>query len=295
MSGNFLKAALRSMAKYRLYTAINIGGLAIGLAAAVMILLFVRDELTFDKWIPGSESIYRLETTQHLSSEANHQGLAPGPVKPALDAGYAENFEAATRLRRESAAVTLPNGETVIDSFSLVDPDFFEVFALQFKEGALDTAMQNPHSIVLGPDAARRYFGDGPYLGRTLPMEFGFGIEDYVVTGVLEETPNNTNIPLNALVYFETEDYVDQPWIAESWLSMNLYTYIQFSSETQRQGFERGLNSFYDGVAVINLAGVVVEKPSDIVELSLMPMLDIHLNSNGRAETAPVGSWPHSS
>ncbi len=167
MFRNYLVITLRNIARHKLYSFINIAGLALGLACAIFIILFVRDELSYDKWIPGSENLYRLEETIQVPGR--------GPLPLAVT-----SFPMAAAMRDEIPGVvgmtrfwqepmTLTVGDRqFFEGVRGVDPDFFAVIRLPLLAGDPGTVFRNPNSLVLSQKAAHKYFGDADPIGRTL-------------------------------------------------------------------------------------------------------------------------------
>ena len=164
MLQNYLVTALRAIARHKLYSLINILGLGLGLACAIFIILFVRDELSYDRWIPGSENIYRLEETIQVP------GRGPLPLAvTAYPMGAAMRDEipgvvAATRFWQEPMTLTVGDRQ-FFEGVRGVDPGFFKMIKLPLVAGDPDTVFRQPNSIVMSQKAAHKYFGDATPIG----------------------------------------------------------------------------------------------------------------------------------
>src|SRR5882757_8860351 len=203
--GHYLVTALRNLVKHKLYSFINIVGLSVGLACAIFIVLFLRDELSYDRWIADSSNLYRVELTFHLL------GQHPWPLAsarfPVLRAMQEEipEVKATTHLLPEPMTVTVANRQ-FFETVAVVDPSFFQVVRLPLVEGDPASVLAQPESIVLSQSVARKYFGDIDPLGKTVTV-MGSGIlcdrndtaclaaaHPLTVTGVLRDLPANSQL-----------------------------------------------------------------------------------------------------
>lgn len=191
MLKNYLKIALRNLRKYPGYTFINVFGLAVGLVCSILILLWIRDELSYDRHIANADRIYRVVMNARLQKRDLQAVVTPPPMAYAMVKDYPE-VEAATR------AFTL-TGQTLIkrsdrqfleERFFIADSTFFEVFAFPFIAGDPATALDEPYTIVLTEAMAHKYFPEGNALGQTLTVT---DTTDYRVTGIVENVPSNTH------------------------------------------------------------------------------------------------------
>ena len=168
MFRNYLVTALRNLARHKLYSFINIAGLAVGLACAILIMLFVRDELSYDKWIPGAENLWRVEVTYHVPGRSDPiiTAQTPMPIPPAMHDQIPE-VRSATRLVREGMTLTAGDRQ-FSENVGVVDPNFLQMIALPLVEGDPRTVMSRPENLVISQSAARKYFGDADPVGKTL-------------------------------------------------------------------------------------------------------------------------------
>ncbi len=163
---HYLVTASRNLVKHKLYSFINIVGLSVGLACAIFIVLFLRDELSYDRWIPQSSNLYRLELTFHLAGRHPWPlATAPFPVLLAMQEEIPE-VKATTHLLPEPMTVTVGNRQ-FFETVAVVDPSFFQVIRLPLVEGDPASVLAQPESIVLSQSVARKYFGDLDPLGKT--------------------------------------------------------------------------------------------------------------------------------
>ncbi|MGA2564847.1 MAG: ABC transporter permease, partial [Steroidobacteraceae bacterium] len=204
MFRNYLTVALRNMVRHKLYSTINIAGLAVGLACVLFIVLFVRDELSYDQWLPGSEHLYRVEQTV----------LVPGrPVLPMAVIPFAmpkammdeiPEVTGMTRVWQEEFTLTAGDKQFVETTVDVVDPGFFEIIKLHLIAGDPQQVLHEPGSIVLSQSASRKYFGSADPLGKIITTGRG-GCDDndracldsiisLKVTGVVRDIPHNSQL-----------------------------------------------------------------------------------------------------
>jgi len=209
MFRNYMAVALRNLVRHKLYSFINVVGLAVGLACVIFVILFVRDEISYDKWIPGSENLYRVESTISDPGQPSQRGTQiPFPVPQAMLQQIPE-IKAMTRLVPQSVTVNIGSRQ-FLESVDVVDPGFFRVIQLPLTEGNAATAFAQPESVVLAQSTARKYFGDTPAMGRTITVTTKVCGPDnqncetreqpLVVSGIMRDLPHNTQLRADLLI-----------------------------------------------------------------------------------------------
>ena len=167
MFHNYLITALRNFTRHKLYSFINIAGLTVGLACVIFILLFIRDELSYDKWVPGSDNLYRVDAATLLpGGRLDSFALAPFPL-PAFMKDHLPEVTAMTRLWPIHMTVQVGDRQ-FIDEISEADANFFTAMDLPLAAGDPGQVLQRPESIVLSEALARKYFGTTDAIGRRL-------------------------------------------------------------------------------------------------------------------------------
>src|SRR5215471_11630802 len=209
MFRNYLTIALRNIIRHRLYSLINIAGLGVGLACAILITLFVRDELSYDKWIPGSENLWRVEVTYHVPGRSDPIITAQTsmPIPPAMRDQIPE-VRSATRLVRESMSLTSGDRQ-FSENVGVADPNFLQVIPLPLVEGDPRTVLAGPENVVISQKAARKYFGSVDPIGKTLTTgRGGCGNNPSCanttvvlkIVGVMRDLPHNTQLDFDFLI-----------------------------------------------------------------------------------------------
>ena len=208
MFWNYLVIALRSIVRHKLYSAINIAGLAVGLTCAILIILFVRDELSYDKWIPGSDKLYRVETTFHVPGRTDI--VTAQTTMPLTVAMHDQIPEVRNQTRLVQQGMTMIAGDRqFLERVGTVDPNFLQVIPLPLVSGDPRTVLSRPDGIVISQRIARKYFGDTNPIDKTLSTGRGGCGEDTVcantmvvlrVAGVMRDLPHNTQFDVDILV-----------------------------------------------------------------------------------------------
>lgn len=286
MFRNYIATALRNLVKQRLYAAINIGGLAVGLAACLLILLFVRDEVSYDRWLPNAERIANLEITFMVPGrEPISLAQTPGPARAALEAHFSSDVVRAVRIYQPSEPVKVGDRQ-FSEQMNYADPELFEVFDLPMVEGERESALTSNDTVLISRRTATKYFGDQPAIGKVMTVDKG---RDLRVAGVFEDLPRNTHLELDLIARFDPERYKDQPSVAEMWTGGNVHTYVLFRSPEAMARVEAELPAMVKQRAVLELPGFKDADVSQLLLLDLMPILDIHLHADKPGYPEPGG------
>ena len=206
---NYLTVGIRALLKNRVYAFINIAGLAIGLAACLIILTYVRYEFSYDSWVKDAENTYELSTVYLPSPEGQQPGES---LTTAYVAGAAlkKDFPEVERVVWASSqnVAFVQNGAPTSAKKALVtDGALFDVLRVPFVRGSPKTALDDPHAIVMSETEARARFGEGDPLGRTITVVSGGMTADYRVTGVFKDLPKNSHFDMTAVVRIDPVQY----------------------------------------------------------------------------------------
>jgi putative ABC transport system permease protein len=276
MLRNYVTVAMRSLVANRMHSLINIGGLAVGLAACLLILLFVRDELSYESWLPNADRIISVESTFNVPGREKIAFAAtPGPMKPALDKDFSSDIERAVRIYGDSLPVRVGDRK-FRGELTFVDPGFFEVFDLPMIAGVREPVLANNSSILLSETTAHKYFGDLPAIGNTITAGDNMV---FTVIGVFADIPKNSHLSFEAIGLFDLERYTKQPWVAQQWTSVNTRIYLLLRTPEARERIAADMPAFVDRNVHFEIPGLD-EKPSSLMEFDLKPVLDIHLHAD---------------
>jgi ABC-type antimicrobial peptide transport system permease subunit len=261
----YLLIAFRNIVRYKAFTAINILGLSIGLACSILIYIWVKDELSFDRYHENAEYIYRVYEKQYYSGEETFLVFAtPEPLAKALKQDIPEIVNA-TRLNLFWEKLLVRYEDKVFNETRgyAADQEALEMFTYPFIEGDLATALTNPHSIVMTRSMANKYFGNESPLGKSLTINNKYIL---TVTGVMEDVPMNSHVRWEFLVPFE---FMLEVWEYPEglWSSNSFRTYIQVRPGITKEEVEKKIIDF-------------VQKHHETdIELYLQPLLKTHLHS----------------
>jgi putative ABC transport system permease protein len=263
MIRNFFLTAVRNISRHKGFTFINVTGLAIGLAASLLILLWVQDELSFDRFHKNAGSIYRVEEDQFYSGERYHVTVTPHPSGPVWREMIPEIIDQ-TRINR-LPRLLFRMGDNVFFESSVVaaDSGLFKIFTLPFQNGDPETALKDPHSIVLSKKLAEKYFGDANPLGQTITLENKF---QFMVTGVMKEIPGNSIFTFEGVIPYSFLKEIGA--ISDSWGNNSIFTFVRIAEGSDIESINK------------KLTDVVLEhNPETTTKYLLFPFLDIHLNA----------------
>jgi len=277
MFSNYLKIAWRNIIGNPLFSAINIIGLAIGLACCIIITLFVRYELSYDKHWENADRTYRV-TRDFFGNNLKLAAVAP-PIAPLIKQDFAE-VEDITRIL-SAGGVSLTRGDIRLRENNLViaDPNVFEFFNLEFVSGDAESALARPTDIVMSERAVRRYFGDEDPIGQTLNL---MDQADVTVTAIIKDLPDNTHMSFELIGSMAAIPLMMGEGELESWGSNNYYTYARLPEGYNPADLESQFNDF--------LVRHWNENAESMSALHLQRLPDIHLTSDRDGEWRANGS-----
>jgi putative ABC transport system permease protein len=283
MLGNYLVSALRNFARHKLYSFINIAGLAIGLACATFILLFLRDELSYDAWIPGTQNLYRVESTFFMPGrDPDFFSVTPFPVVITMKQQIPE-VVAYTHLIPNNVTAQIGDRQFPVQVMS-VDTNFFRLIRLPFVEGNPATAIAKPTSIVLSQASARKFFGATEPLGKTVLL----GTTNLTVTGVFRDLPHNTHLTLDLVIPNTSQADPLRPENRNQWLNVQGWGYVQLAPHADLGAVMAKLKPMLDGNIDPRKQIHANIRGSDLLHLHLTPFRTVHLARFGEKED---GRW----
>ena len=274
MNGFALTSLYRSLTRHKLYAALNIGGLAVGIAVFFILSLYVRFETSFEQWLPGHDNIYLVQS-DWKRSDGPYFGKYPDTMGGLLDE-MKQDFPGlvGTRLMggKEGGSV-LRGGLAQFEDVAQVDADFFQVFDMPMVAGDKATALADPTSVVISRSAARRYFGDANPIGRTLTLVLDEK-STRRVTGVFEDLPRQTDFRFSVLTRLST--YHPETWWTH-WGSGSVQTYLRFPDDAAARAFANRMPGFVDRHGARDLGPDASAK----IGLPLLPIIRMHLEPAG--------------
>ncbi len=269
---NSAKIALRKIRKQKAYSFINVAGLALGLAACLLILLWVRDELSFDRFHENAGRIYRVPQSDEIGGVAEEFALAPFPAAPAFAAEIPE-IETYVRLLRGTPLAMVDGRKFDLKDVYFTDPGFFDIFSHAFLAGEPETALTSPGSLVLTEETARKLFGRVEVLGRTVNFNNDY---DLTVTAVIGTVPANSHFRFSGLVSVAT--VAGKPEIRqalESWFRLNGWSYVLLKDGADLTAVEEKM-----AAVTYKHAGEELSRSGSKLGFTLQPLTAIHLRSH---------------
>lgn len=284
MLQNYLTIAARNLLRYPAYTLINIVGLAIGLAACMLILLYVWDELSYDRYHPHADRVYRVVDDIESAGQTVRTAGSPLGWGPALKRDFPE-IELFARVRGTTSAWFIMHEERRFYEQKVIwaDASLLEMFSIPFVSGDLRTALTEPYSIVISEDMALKYFGDGEPMGKVLR---GDNVWDFTVTGVMRNIPANTHLRPDMIISLLTRNAIYPDDLNEWEMHEKRYTYIRLHENASPDDLEAQLPAFVER----NRTGRFSES-TKVLRPSLQPLVDIHLHSHRDSELEPNGDF----
>ncbi len=225
MFKNYLKIALRSMKRHKIYSFLNITGLTIGMTCFILILLWVQDELSFDKFHENANQLYRVITEQHHSGQVTRTSETQFPLAVALKNDFPEISNSARLLTKwGNKFIKYKSNSFNENRVFFADPSFLEMFSFPLQKGDPETALLEPYSIVLTQETAYKYFKNEDPIGKILQIDYFNKLTDFKVTGILKNIPHNSHLQFDFLLPFHLFDYSD---VADPWSTVDNYqTYV---------------------------------------------------------------------
>ena len=292
MLRSYFLVALRNLWRQKGYTLINILGLTVGLASTIFILLYVINEMTYDRFHEKSDRIYRVWISGSMPATEMRHAISSPPMAEAMLHDYPE-VEQTVRLRKAGGWI-VKRGDRAFhetdDEFIFADSTFFDVFSFKLLKGDPKTCLVEPRSIVLTEEYARKYFGEEDPMGQTLKIEQDTNLS--VITGVMQDFPQNSHFHCKMLGSLSTLG--DSR--STNWLNHNYYTYVVLKEGTDPVAFESELSGMltkYVGPMLQQFLGVDVQQFEDSGNsygYKLQKLTDIHLRSHLQYEFEPNGN-----
>jgi len=285
---NYLNTALRNLWKNKFYSAINILGLALGIACFLFILLYVRHELSYDRYHTHADRLYRMHFEGNFFDQEIDIPQVGDSWGPLLVREYPE-VEQYMRFRDGGDFLVRHEGTSYREeNVVYADSTFFDIFSFSLLEGDPKTALAEPNTIVITPAVANKYFGNEKPVGKALTFD---NEQQFRITGVMEPIPDNTHFNFDIFISMATREESR----GNQWMSFNFHTYLRLQEGTDPKRVE----DHFEEVARTHLGSQLAQfigqsyddflAGGNFMEFSLMPVTNIHLHSQTGGELAPPG------
>ena len=279
MLKNYLKVALRSLKKQKLYGFVNVFGLAVGIACCLLVGLYVRSELSFDRFHTNADQLYRAWVVEDYGPDQVFTNtVTPYILAPTLEASYPE-VEAAVRIQSTSGTVRRES-EALNEQIVFVDTLFLSVFDFPLAVGNASTALARRDGVVLTESVAARHFGDANPLGEALTLLVADTEIPVVVAAVAEDPPEASSIQFGVLVPFGQMEAMNRPNQLTSWTIVSPETYVLVQDGTSGEALEAKLPAMMQTALGPDFEGTYT--------VHLQPMPDMHLDPSLPVGIAPV-------
>ena len=277
MFKNYLKIVIRNILHHKCFSVINIAGLAIGIACCILIMLWVANELSFDKFNIHKDRIYRLcvdfEAGSHMVYPMTMPSAAPLMIQEIPEVVNASRLEFPRR-----GSVKYKDKVFQETGVCHGDNSVFEVFSFPFIAGNPETALIKPYTVVITESIAQKYFIDEDPIGKTLKIN---GTDEYTITGIIKAIPANSHFQFNVMCSYETL-YSQNRTVMENWFHIQFFTYLLLEENADVSQFEQKLPQFIDKHMGNNLKAVGAS-----LKFFLQPLERIHLYSSLAGDIAP--------
>ncbi|HEY0026268.1 MAG TPA: FtsX-like permease family protein [Allosphingosinicella sp.] len=280
-----LQFALRLLARKPAYAAINIAGLALGLAASLLILGYIRYEQSFDSWLPDANRVYQVQTTVHPPGQPDtHTQASAYPLDAALPAGFPQ-IEAMTSVAT-GKTVTEHQGKPMFLDATMVDADFFKVLPLPFRQGSPATALADLNTAALTESEAIRQFGTPDAMGKLLTLGAGPGKRDRKIGAVLRDLPGNTSLKIGILYLADPA----QRWPEISgWGNLDQQHYLKLRPGADAAAVNAEIPAWQKRVMPHETIDGKKVSLSGVFDPKLVPIGDVHLGEAQEAALRPGG------
>lgn len=291
MFRNYIKIAIRNLKKNPVFMMINILGLSVGMAASILIFMFVQHEVSYDKYHENSDRIYRVSRSFfNQNGEVNlHLGHLAPPFGPLLKSDFNEELDEVVRVLNTN--VILKDDANIFEErrFYFSDPEVFKVFSWEVVDGNPEEALNFPDGMVISQSMAKKYFGNAEPIGRSLEMKIGSATANMQVRAVMKDIPDNSHFKADFLASMElvTEFYGGYEAMMKNFGSNNFGTYILLGEGVSSQSITEQIPSFLNRHLNVGDDG---SAPANWTNLQLWPITDIHLHSNLDSELEPNSS-----
>lgn len=264
MIKNYFKTTLRSLLKNKGYSFLNITGLAIGIACASLIFLWVQDELTFNHNYVKKDQLYTIYENQTYNGKISTFHATPGPMAKVLKAEI-PGIKAAARISGLGDQLFALGDKTLNERGTYADNELFDMFQLPFVYGSASNAFRELHSVVIDETMAKQFFGNENPMGKSLKVN---NEQDYIVTGVFKDLPKNSTLQFRWLAPMANIDH-KQPWM-DMWGANWARTYVELEPNANLASVNRKLSNF--------LAGKTSGKNTTVCFLFAMNNWNLHDN-----------------
>jgi len=280
MLNNYLKIALRNVRRHKGFSFINIAGLAIGIACSVLVMIYVIDQLSYDRFHEKANRTYRIVSKGLFIDFDINQIYTPYILAKSLREEYGDAIRV-TQLASRSGIISIGNTNLLNERIIVADEDFLKVFSFQMFKGDPSSVLAEPFTVILTESAAIKYFGSEDPMGKQLRI----GTSNFVVTGLLRDVPQNSHITFDVVASLKSLRNYDRI----GWLNNNYSTYVTLSENLTQNSIKMKLELLVEQ----NINQMLSKWKNNWWEYRLEPLLDIHLHSDLNAPNGINGKYEY--
>jgi len=291
MFKNYLKTAWRNIKKNKLFSFINILGLSLGIATCFIIMLYVQDELSYDRFNKNANNIARVVFKADINGGKINESVTMPPVAQTMKKDFPEVQDATRLLSYGSSKILYKDKVFKDDRFAFADANFFSIFTLPMMEGDAKTALLQPHTVVITQSTAKKYFGDENAIGKIITLT-AVNNQPYTVTGVIKDIPADSHFHFD--MFGSLTNFGDAN--SDTWLGGGYHTYLLLKPGSDLKKMEARFPEMvkkYMGPQIEQQMGLSLEQfigKGNSLGFTLQPLVDIHLNSSTNNEFEPGGN-----
>ena len=272
MFRNYFKTAWRNIIRNKIYSFIHIAGLCIGLTCVMLIALYVKDEVSYDRFHKNAGRIYRITASVTSSgSIVDKKGSTSMMMGPGFQQDVPE-IEDFVRMRGTSFAIK--KGNDVFEQKALyADANFFSFFSFPLIKGNAQTALTGIHNVVLSEDMAEKYFGKNDAIGKTIELNTGSAFEPFIVSAIAKNAPQNSSIPIQMIIPLRADT---STWKDKHWANFFLKTFVTLKAGANPRTAEAKFDNIFDAQAGEQLKA---SSFTNTIKFHLQPLTQMHLST----------------
>ncbi len=291
MIKNYFKIAWRTLVRNKLFSFINILGLSLGIATCFIIMLYVQDERSYDRFHENAADMARVVFRADINGGKINESVTMAPVAQTMMNDFPEVKDATRLLDYGNPTLRYEDNTFKDDRFAFADPNIFSLFTLPMVEGNPKTALLQPHTVVITQSTAKKYFGESPAIGKAIVLT-NDSSQPYVITGVIRDIPANSHFHFD--LFGSMKGYTDAE--SDSWMYGGFHTYLLLKPGSDLAQMETRFPQMvktYMGPQIQKQMGLSLEQfttQGNRLGFALQPLTDIHLNSYTTTEFEPGGN-----
>lgn len=269
---NYLKIGWRSLRRSKVFSFINMAGLALGLTCCILILLYIKDESTFDRFQKNGKDLFRIKVTMTSSEDEMTIASTNSIHGPSFKEGIPEIVEV---IRTQTQPFVVKKGEDFLSTDVLfADPVFFQVFSIPLLHGDPQTVLSDIGSIVITEEMAETYFSTTDAVGKVIELKVNDQFVPFTVSGVVKTIPQNSTIQFDSMISFEWQEA--NGWTNDEWLGFYMNTFVLLNQGADPAQVAPKMNKIFE----VKVADELAKSPGfdQKIKFSLQPFMDIHLD-----------------